>query len=484
MVAMAMVMAMVKRKNSFVVIVFSVTYWVSMSVVAEWTIIPSVSFQQLYTDNIDLSENNEQDEWVSEIRPSLTIRGKTPRLQTNLDYRLRQLFFMNNTDRSGTSHQLQSNARLEAIKRYFFIQAGIARRQQTISVDENFTDDNLVLGNNSSDVTTFQIEPQWFYNFASVANLSLSYNYNQVDSSRTKDNSTGKNWQFQLMAGPKFRRFPWRLNYSHNTINTIIEDAPGKRTFESIVGEVQYVLSRKYSLVASYGQETNRFESSFRNLDGNVWNAGMIWTPNPRLSLDARYGERFGEANYFLNFNYRRRQSVWKASYQQITTSSRQQILNQQLVILVDEFGHPITDPDTGNVLGFFIDTVDLVDEVFVSDKFQASVDWNTRKNRYRFSMTYTKRTFQIRATEDKTWFYNANWRHLFSQRLSSNIRLTWRQDDDNDLWLLGVNLSNKISNNLKMSLEYIHNIRRADQNSNVNEYDEHRVIAQITMDF
>ena len=99
---------------------------------AQWTITPSVTVEGTYSDNINLSHDNEQSDQVLEIVPAVRIQGEGRRLRLNFDYSAQGLHYFENTNDDEVNHRLQSGLNSELIENHLFLDATANISQQLI----------------------------------------------------------------------------------------------------------------------------------------------------------------------------------------------------------------------------------------------------------------------------------------------------------------------------------------------------------------
>lgn len=87
------------------------------------------------------------------------------------------------------------------------------------------------------------------------------------------------------------------------------------------------------------------------DVDGLIWDVGLLWRPSPRTSLEAHMGRRYGSATYYGSFSWQasRRSSVNVSVYDSMSGFGGQ--LNRSLVSLPTDF-EAIRDPVSGELNG------------------------------------------------------------------------------------------------------------------------------------
>ncbi len=91
---------------------------VSVSVVeaGKWDITPRLSVAEVYSDNINLDDDNKESDLVTVVTPGLSVHGQGGRLVVDLDYELENTVFLDNSDANGSFHKLSADATAEVTR--------------------------------------------------------------------------------------------------------------------------------------------------------------------------------------------------------------------------------------------------------------------------------------------------------------------------------------------------------------------------------
>ena len=74
---------------------------------AEWTVKPSLSLTENYSDNIRRApRGNEQSDLITQISPGLNLTGTGPKLTFSTIYQMQNLFYAKNKQSDSTRHNL------------------------------------------------------------------------------------------------------------------------------------------------------------------------------------------------------------------------------------------------------------------------------------------------------------------------------------------------------------------------------------------
>jgi uncharacterized protein (PEP-CTERM system associated) len=96
-----------------------------------WTLEPGASSQLTWTNNSLLGATGARDDLVLELRPRISLRGEGARLRLAGTAALNAITYFNGTRASRALPEADLNARLEAIERWLFLEAGVKASQSS-----------------------------------------------------------------------------------------------------------------------------------------------------------------------------------------------------------------------------------------------------------------------------------------------------------------------------------------------------------------
>lgn len=505
------------------------------------TIRPSVSTQEIYSDNINLAKSgNEKTAFVSEVSPGVSIIGRSARSTLNLNYRMQNLYNAGGNNNLTTSNQLQYNSHNTFIQNRLFLDSQSSISQQNTS-NNQIANDNISGSGNSTNVSTFGISPYWTPYFGNYANGNLRLNFNTVTTS--SDSSSNSNSSslpitdtvtlgeiIQLNSGSKFQRVKWNL--SHN--NTENYRAGGDDVkFQNSNAVVRTFINKYFNVFAQGGYSNNSFRSNTNtNNNGVFYTFGGQWKPSQYYSIEAGAGNNsyvtvaltpmqrlswnttFRKNAIGLNsgktwqtaLNYRTRQSIWALTHDNDTTTTQQILSQLQIFKVQDQFGNDIINPATNQPFQRSINIPTLTDEVIVRKRWNLSTSYNTGKSTISANAYNEDRVFQVSGESQKVRGINATWNWQFASRTSAYLSPGWQHtdgsgpsltaanlnsaDSKSDRYDLAIGLNRSITSRLNGRLEFRHVNQTSDSNTNsfqpldlnTNSYQENRATASLFM--
>lgn len=144
---------------------------------AEFTLRPSVDFVQEYNDNIFLTRDNRESDFISRVIPSVNMNYRAPFWNWQLDYMLNWWYY-HKIGRSFDSHTLNLNSDMNIIENFLFL--NITDAYSNIALDERSASSVDNLNVNRTDTNTFAISPYIRYRITPVATLTAGYRYTNI----------------------------------------------------------------------------------------------------------------------------------------------------------------------------------------------------------------------------------------------------------------------------------------------------------------
>jgi hypothetical protein len=269
----------------------------------ELEIHPYTSFSQTYSDNISNGAGKSSDGFISQVLLGTRISRNSAKSRFTLNYTAQGLAYEGVDRPSMINNFLQMTSRTELLRNTLFIDSTSTIGQANVNSNAILAVDRLSnANNNTAEYRTFRFSPYWQIHAGSYFQGTARVSYSTVSSD--SGNTSGANniastiYQetINLNSGKKFGNFGWRLNFNNqdNMREAQMLNASGLNNvgFQSINGELNYSLSKKYRLFIRAGKFNNNINSSNNSGNNFYWTAGATWTPNPRFSLSVGYGAK------------------------------------------------------------------------------------------------------------------------------------------------------------------------------------------------
>ena len=408
---------------------------------ADWRIVPSVGAQIELTDNVSQAPDANKD--------SAIILSVTPGVSFNL-LGSRRLQFAANYSLSGVerlseggnssdlNHSLAANAKAVVIKDLFFVDASANVSQVLTSLLGAPGNGNLNTGNLTT-VGSYSLSPYVIKRLGTFATATVRYTLSGALFANNASDILSNTLTASLSSGTRFNDLSWGLNYSLRDESV---QGDGSNQFEHYDVNLGYVLTRHVRAFGTLGYDNDKFDSTGNNISGRSWTAGLGWTPNRRLSLDASVGRTYFGRTYGLNFNYRTHYSVWTANYSEGTSDISQLLLNTQPITawicdgglffaqgVLPPAGQtncvPLGTAPVGSV------PLGVANGIFISKTLRGGAVWSKSKTSVGLSVFDVRRIYEqlVGLPEDETRGVSATYGYRLKPNLTLNASLAYTND-------------------------------------------------------
>jgi len=256
---------------------------------AEFKLTPSLIVREEYNDNIDLTRDNRQDDFITTIIPSLTGTIDTNLLKLSLDYGLYFRLFAKHSDKDETSLARTQRLRLDStfnpIRDILFLK--VSDVYARVPIDERR---QVGVGNdfvNTSDSNIFIVNPYLVYPVTSSISLSAGYTYKNT---WYKD-PQGEDAQDHTATGRLTKTFGERLSIygeyayrTHRPKDTIRNNNEFNSLFLGTINGVPRFLD--FELVSALSTGWNGY-------DTHTGMIGAVLQVTPKLTLNGSVGKTY-----------------------------------------------------------------------------------------------------------------------------------------------------------------------------------------------
>jgi len=292
---------------------------------ANWTVRPEITLRETYTDNAFIGVGTPTSDWVTQVTPGIRIDGRSPRLTANLNYAPSAVFYARNSEGNDVINNLDAFGRLEAVEKFFFVEAAGRINQTFITPFAPQPGDIAITSPNRLETRTFSVSP-----YVRHEGRNLEYELRSANTWTNSDSdSLGKfrtdRWTGHV--GSPVRRFGWTLEFDHTDISYY--DAAINRPEDKARlyrGRLYYQPDPAWRLSASAGSEENNYVlQQMQRTD--IYGAAIAWRPSARTSADIEYEKRFFGPSRLVSFNHRTPLSSWTVRYSRNTSTYQEEVL-------------------------------------------------------------------------------------------------------------------------------------------------------------
>ena len=300
---------------------------VALPAQAQWKVTPSLSLTETYSDNVALqSDADKRAQWITALMPAIRVTGQNSRMQVSAS--ARSAFYKYSDGQPlgtrSSNTEYDASGKVKVIDELLYVDAFARRNSRAVSAF-GLRDDtgNRYTTDNSTDVTSWSISPYLTRRFGNLAQATLRYTHDstQADSGRFGDSSTDSA-VVDLSSGRAWRDLGWNLRYARQDLNT---DGFGDSRSENALAALSYAVSRTLRLTATGGYDRYDYASLGGSTAGASWSLGFGWNPSARTAIEMSAGRHFFGSTGAVSAVHRSRHTVWKLSYTDAVTNTREQ---------------------------------------------------------------------------------------------------------------------------------------------------------------
>jgi uncharacterized protein (PEP-CTERM system associated) len=286
---------------------------------------PFLALTQTYTDNVSLApEGATISDSITQVVPGISVTSTGPRLRLSARYAPEIIYYSKLDPEDTVFHRGHVTGNVVLARELLYVDAGAKVDQYEISLRGPIYDSNVNAAGNRATTRTSYITPylQKDFDTGARAEARLTLSTLRADDPAIADNDAGRAI-LRLGSGPAPRRLNWDLSYEREAIE--YEVGQESRSERAVAG-ARLLVVPSVGLLARTGRE--RYDSGIAGseIEGDLWSAGLEWTPTARTRLVATAGKRFDDDAYSLEFRHRTRLTSWGATYNEDVTSSRSEL--------------------------------------------------------------------------------------------------------------------------------------------------------------
>jgi len=247
------------------------------------TVVPRVSVTETITNNVRLSNVNQQSEFITQISPGIRISSTGGRIRGSLDYSLSEVLYAKNTTGRQSLNNLSANGTVEAVDNWAFLDFNGNVGQQSISAFGTPAGNGVLVGGNSTEASVFRLSPYVRGRFGEVADYEARYTLVSSRSSAAAASGTDqRDLSVRLNSGRSGYGLSWAVDLGRQTTDY---DAGRSTSSSAFNARLQYALNERWGTYLRVGHEANDFAVA-NGQSSDFVALGGSWTPNPELIVN------------------------------------------------------------------------------------------------------------------------------------------------------------------------------------------------------
>ena len=273
-------------------------------------ITPSIELNERFTDNAALvSAGTAESDWVTDASAGVRVDYRAARATGLLDFRVNRLIHASFSRLNSTQHRLNSNATLEALEKWLFIDARASIAQQNRSAFgvadiAELTSERA----NRIETTTYQFAP---YVRGAIANIATYQIRAAASESRTGESAFPDSRTYELTGFAKNPASSDRLGWNVDGSSLSLDNqAIGKRSNSRVRATLTLEVDAQFLVSAGSERESTNLDGAQKRTRNN-FGFGFEWSPSQRTQLTALTQKRFFGNDHLVSISHRTPLSAW-----------------------------------------------------------------------------------------------------------------------------------------------------------------------------
>ena len=276
-----------------------------------WTIVPEIRVGETYSTNMALDGTSPQRGWITDLAPGIRIDGSGARVKAHLDYSREYLNYEGNSLWNRHQNQLKSLATLEAIDKWFYIDASANIVQRNLSVSGPVSADQTNAAAKLGETRTLQVAPYVRGHIFDAAEYLLRLD--SIDSKSNDPALVGTRVN-QLVGSLKSLATAGTIGgFGDFSATSVKNDIVGSRDDTRFRGGIVFPVGSRAHLSLSTGRETTNYASSEKETTSTP-GVGFEWSPSMHTQVAALGERRFFGNGHNVLLTQRTPMTAWRYS--------------------------------------------------------------------------------------------------------------------------------------------------------------------------
>jgi hypothetical protein len=433
-----------------------------------WTFVPSISWEEIFTDNVFDTERNRRWDILTTATPSIAITGDVPNAQVQFQYGPQFLLAARTPQENRITNQLSGTGLFTIVPDEFYIDTraiagaapvGAGYGALSPGVTPNFGGFGTLPGGlsttglasqNQVQTNSYSIAPYWLHEFGDVGTAKIGYQFGYSSYAQTNsyvplffttgnnaaDNITNEGVA-QFQTGDRFA--PFR--------NLVLLDAQvGNGTFQgnshnyTAVNRLGYLVNHDITVYGEIGYEDIEYNGTPRTqINDAIWGVGTTWTPNPDSQITVTFGHQYGDNNVgFSGYYALSARTRISASYTTGLQTDLQGIQSQLDLTSLDSTGQTVNS-QTGAPMFIGTGGLGVQSGLYRIKAFTASASTVLDRDQFSVWLEVSQTTTIAQAPANARIPFNISAPPVGSTNQATTVFATWTHQVSDDLTLNGV---------------------------------------------
>ncbi len=142
---------------------------------AEFTLHPSLTVGEEYTDNVFETSANKRADYITRVQPGINLQYKAPFWDWDIGYVFDNRYYARGSRSDDITHNLVGKGLIKVIEEFMFLELSDTYTRVSLNVSRDTSQENLFV--NQSDRNIFTASPYFLWRLGTLATLKTGYRY-------------------------------------------------------------------------------------------------------------------------------------------------------------------------------------------------------------------------------------------------------------------------------------------------------------------
>ena len=256
---------------------------------------PNITFEEEYTDNLFLQEDNEEDELITTIAPGVAIKVESRWIDLSLDYSFRFEHYMNHDNLTDLDFEGGQRADLGTTfweGRPFSLGVYGTISRETLDESQNSSDANELV--NKSTVYDLTVHPRYRFRLGGESFLEFGYIYDRTDHEDPRGNDSQSHSGRVSLIKELSTNSEISANYTYK-IHKSDDDEDYDRQSFTLGFEQQF--GPRLTVALEGGLTTIEYTDVDDDADGTTWSADLTYHVSAPITLSLMFSQDYNDSS-------------------------------------------------------------------------------------------------------------------------------------------------------------------------------------------
>jgi hypothetical protein len=236
---------------------------------AEFRVVPAITLMEEYNDNVFLTPTNRAEDYITRIRPAVTITYRSSFWTWDIDYFYEYSYYLKKTRSEDSTHRTDIRNRTELIDNFFFFEGRDLYERVSTSVARDFTQESSFI--NQTDRNWITLNPYVVFRSGGPFTPVVGYKYDAAWYKEPSAVDTVDHMGYLEMVTPLTSNLTFTVGVRYTQDYNVVQNY--YKT--DIYGGPRYAYAERSYAYCTLGRSVIHFAGGAAS-DHMIWDAGIV----------------------------------------------------------------------------------------------------------------------------------------------------------------------------------------------------------------